>query len=79
MKSNFSFDSELEKQVGLLTEEEEDDDLNEAKLVNLENDDSNWSSLSVLKLSNQHNMTTPVNKMIYTLIIIIISLKIISI
>ena len=65
MKSNFSFDSELEKQVGLLTEEEEDDDLNEAKLVNLENDDSNWSSLSVLKLSNQHNMTTPVNKMIY--------------
>ena len=64
MKSNFSFDSELEKQVGLLTEEE-DDDLNEAKLVNLENDDSNWSSLSVLKLSNQHNMTTPVNKMIY--------------
>ena len=65
MKSNFSFDSELEKQVGLLTEEEEDDDLNEAKLVNLENDDSNWSSLSVLKLSNQHNMTTPVNKLIY--------------
>ena len=65
VKSNFSFDSELEKQVGLLTEEEEDDDLNEAKLVNLENDDSNWSSLSVLKLSNQHNMTTPVNKMIY--------------
>ena len=65
VKSNFSFDSELEKQVGLLTEEEEDDDLNEAKLVNLENDDSNWSSLSVLKLSNQHNMTTPVNKMAY--------------
>ena len=65
-KSNFSFDSELEKQVGMLTEEEEDDDLNEAKLNNLENDDSNWSSLSVLKLSNnQHNMTTPVNKMIY--------------
>ena len=63
-KSNFSFDSELVKQVGLLTEEEEDD-LNEAKL-NLENDDSNWSSLSVLKLSNnQHNMTTPVNKLAY--------------
>ena len=34
-------------------------------MVNLENDDSNWSSLSVLKLSNQHNMTTPVNKMVY--------------
>ena len=50
VKSNFSFDSELEKQVGMLTEEEEDDDLNEAKLNNLENDDSNWSSLSVLKL-----------------------------
>ena len=50
----------------MLTEEEEDDDLNEAKLNNLENDDSNWSSLSVLKLSNnQHNMTTPVNKMVY--------------
>ena len=50
----------------MLTEEEEDDDLNEAKLNNLENDDSNWSSLSVLKLSNnQHNMTTPVNKMTY--------------
>ena len=66
VKSNFSFDSELEKQVGMLTEEEEDDDLNEAKLNNLENDDSNWSSLSVLKLSNnQHNMTTPVNKMAY--------------
>ena len=67
VKSNFSFDSELEKQVGMLTEEEEDDDLNEAKLNNLENDDSNWSSLSVLKLSNnQHNMTTPVNnKMLY--------------
>ena len=64
-KSNFSFDSELEKQVVLLTEEEEDDDLNEAKL-NLDNDDSNWSSLSVLKLSNnQHNMTTPVNKFAY--------------
>ena len=66
VKSNFSFDSELEKQVGMLTEEEEDDDLNEAKLNNLENDDSNWSSLSVLKLSNnQHNMTTPVNKVAY--------------
>ena len=65
-KSNFTFDSELEKQVGLLTEEQEDDDLlNEAKL-NSENDDSNWSSLSVLKLSNnQHNMTTPMNKMMY--------------
>ena len=50
----------------MLTEEEEDDDLNEAKLNNLENDESNWSSLSVLKLSNnQHNMTTPVNKMLY--------------
>ena len=50
----------------MLTEEEEDDDLNEAKLNNLENEDSNWSSLSVLKLSNnQHNMTTPVNKMAY--------------
>ena len=34
-------------------------------MVNLENDDSNWSSLSVLKLSNQHNMTTPVNKVAY--------------
>ena len=64
-KSNFTFDSELEKQVGLLTEEEEDD-LNEAKL-NLENEDSNWSSLSVLKLSNNHhNMTTPMNKFTYT-------------
>ena len=65
-KSNFTFDSELEKQVGLLTEEQEDDDLlNEAKL-NSENDDSNWSSLSVLKLSNnQHNMTTPMNKVMY--------------
>ena len=65
-KSNFTFDSELEKQVGLLTEEKEDDDLlNEAKL-NSDNDDSNWSSLSVLKLSNnQHNMTTPINKMVY--------------
>ena len=63
-KSNFSFDSELEKQVGLLTEEEEDD-LNEAKL-NLGNDDSNWSSLSVLKMSNnQHNLTTPVNKLTF--------------
>ena len=50
----------------MLTEEQEDDDLNEAKLNNLENDDSNWSSLSVLKLSNnQHNMTTPVNKVNY--------------
>ena len=66
-KSNFTFDSELEKQVGLLTEEEEDDDLNEAKL-NLENEDSNWSSISVLKLSNnQHNMTTPANKIIYNM------------
>ena len=63
---NFTFDSELEKQVGLLTEEEEDNDLNDlndAKL-NSENEDSNWSDLSVLKLSNnQHNMTTPGNKM----------------
>ena len=50
----------------MLTEEQEDDDLNEAKLNNLENEDSNWSSLSVLKLSNnQHNMTTPVNKVNY--------------
>ena len=62
---NFTFDSELEKQVGLLTEEEEENDLNDlndAKL-NSENENSNWSYLSVLKLSNnQHNMTTPVNK-----------------
>ena len=64
-KSNFTFDSELEKQVGLLTEEEEDDDLNKAKL-NLENEDSNWSSISVLKLSN-HNMTIPANKNIFNL------------
>ena len=57
----------MEKQVGLLIEEREDDDLNDlndAKL-NSENEDSNLS-LSILKLSNnQHNKTTPSNKMIY--------------
>ena len=57
----------MEKQVGLLIEEREDDDLNDlndAKL-NSENEDSNLS-LSILKLSNnQHNKTTPSNKMLY--------------
>ena len=65
-KSNFTFDSELEKPVGLLTEEEEDDDLNKAKL-DLENEDSKWSWISVLKLSNHHNMAIPANKNIFNL------------
>ena len=63
----------MEKQVGLLTEEEEENylnDLNDAKL-NSENEDSNWKYLSNLKLrnnnnnKNQHNMTTSMIKFAY--------------
>ena len=60
IKSNFTLDLDLERQVDSLLDE---DDLNDAKY--LENDKSNWSSTSNLLNSNQytnkniHNMTTP--------------------
>ena len=60
-KSCFTLDLELEKQVNLLTDDDEDDDLNEAKL-NLGNDISNWSSTSSAilnpKTQSIHNLTT---------------------
>ena len=62
LKSNFTFDIDIIKQVDSLMCDE-DDDLNDAKY--LENDKSNWSSTSNLLNSNlynnknQHNMTTP--------------------
>ena len=62
LKSNFTIELDLEKQVDSLLYDE-DDDLNDAKY--LENDKSNWSSASNFLNSNfnnnqnQHNMTTP--------------------
>ena len=62
LKSNFTIELDLEKQVDSLLYDE-DDDLNDAKY--LENDKSNWSSTSNFLNSNfnnnqnQHNMTTP--------------------
>ena len=61
IKSNFTIELDLEKQVYSLLDDE-DDDLNDAKY--LENDQSNCSFTSNLLNSNfnnqnQHNMTTP--------------------
>ena len=62
IKSNFTIELDLEKQVDSLLYDE-DDDLNDAKY--LENDKSYWSSTSNLLNSNlnnnqnQHNLTTP--------------------
>lgn len=56
-KSYFTLDLELEKQVALLTGDDvEEDDLNDAKL-NLENDNSNWSSASILMINNNNKTT----------------------
>ena len=63
IKSNFTIELDLEKQVDSLLYDE-DDDLNYAKY--LENDKSNWSFTSNLLNSNinnnqnQHNLTTPI-------------------
>ena len=56
-------DLEFEKQVNILTDCEEEDDLNEAKLLNLNNDISTISFQSNMTMfsNNQHNMTTPIN------------------
>ena len=61
IKSNFTIELDLEKQVYSLLDDD-DDDLNDAKY--LENDKSNFSFTSNLLNSNfnnqnQHNMTTP--------------------
>ena len=61
IKSNFTIELDLEKQVYSLLDDD-DDDLNDAKY--LENDQSNCSFTSNLLYSNfnnqnQHNMTTP--------------------
>ena len=60
-KSVFTVDLDLERQVNLLTDDDEDDILNEAK-INFGNESSNWSSNSYLfnSTNNLHNMTTPV-------------------
>ena len=58
-KSVFTVDLDLERQVNLLTDDDDEDDiLNEAK-INFGNE---WSSNNSLFLNsnNQHNMTTPV-------------------
>ena len=60
-KSVFTVDLDLERQVNLLTDDDEDDILNEAK-INCGNESSNWSSNSYLFNSNNNlqNKTTPV-------------------
>ena len=62
-RSYFTVDLEFEKQVNILTDcDDEDDDLNDAKL-NLNNEISLLSSQSNTNPSTQqiHNMTTPLN------------------
>ena len=62
-RSYFTVDLEFEKQVNILTGcDDEDDDLNDAKL-NLNNEISLLSSQSNTITSTQqiHNMTTPLN------------------